>query len=128
MDRSVGVGVVVGCCGEGNVGGGCSRWLRGRPWVCCRLLWGRRKSKGRGFVLLAGKGKEDGGTVWRLSGEDENGWGSLALFWESNHQGPWGTAAFLLAGRGDLSGGQLVCVFFLKRGRAAACLGFGRKI
>jgi hypothetical protein len=79
-------------------------------------------------VLLAGKGKEDGGTVWRLSGEDENGWGSLALFWESNHQGPWGTAAFLLAGRGDLLGGQLVCVFFLKRGRAAACLGFGRKI
>ena len=37
---------------------GCSRlW---RSWVCCRLLWGRRKSKGRGSVLLLGKGKEDG--------------------------------------------------------------------
>jgi hypothetical protein len=42
-------------------------------------------------VLLAGKGKEDGGTVWRLSGADEDGGGSLALFWESNHQGPWVT-------------------------------------
>jgi len=37
---------------------GCSRlW---RSWVCCRLLWGRRKSKGRSSVLLLGKGKEDG--------------------------------------------------------------------
>ena len=39
-------------------------------------------------MLLAGKGKEKGGTVWRLSGADEDGRGSLALFWESNHQGP----------------------------------------
>ena len=34
--------------------------VRKRGLVSCRLLWGRRKSKGRGSVLLVGKGKEDG--------------------------------------------------------------------
>jgi hypothetical protein len=45
-------------------------------------------------VLLAGKGKEDGGTVWRLSGADEDGRGVLGspVLGEQKPRTPGGAA------------------------------------
>ena len=72
MDRSVGVDVVVGCCGEENAGGGCSRWPR-RRWFCVD-----EREMGQFMGLLE---RGDYGSVVGCCGEEENQKGGAMCCW-----------------------------------------------
>jgi len=73
-------------------------------------------------VLLAGKGKEDEGTVWRLSGEDEDGRGPQLCSGRANTEGP-GDGGFSVGWERVLLRGSAGFLFFFVRGGCVRLLG-----